>query len=175
MSKVIWFTGLSGSGKSTIAQELKTHLEKKNKTVLILDGDVIRNKITKHLGFNREDIKENNKQIATLANQLKTQHDFILIPVIAPYHEDRKMNREIIGKEYIEIFVHCPIEKCIERDVKGLYKKALNNEIKNFIGISKNNPYEPPNNSEITINTNTENLTKSMEKIIYFLDQDATR
>ncbi len=174
-STVIWFTGLSGSGKSALALELKKYLEQKSKTVAILDGDIIRSKLTKHLRFSREDIKENNKQIATVANEMKKEYQFILIPVIAPYREDREINRKIIGKEYIEIFVNCPIQKCIERDVKGLYQKALKGEIENFIGISKNNPYEPPLNPEITINTNTENITKSVEKIIYFLDQDAIK
>ncbi len=175
MSKVIWFTGLSGSGKSTIALEMKRELEKRNKKVEILDGDVIRNKLTTHLGFTREDIRENNRLIANLAKEMEPKYDYVLIPVISPYRQDREMNRKIIGKEYTEIFIHCPIEKCIERDVKGLYKKALKGEIKNFIGIDTNNPYEPPDSPELTIQTNSENITDSVKKIIFFLDQDTIK
>ncbi len=175
MSTVIWFTGLSGSGKSTIAQGLKVCLEKKNNTVLILDGDTIRSEKTKNLGFSREDIRTNNKIIAQIAVEKKKEYDYILVPVISPYREDREMARNIIGKNFIELFINCPIETCIEKDVKGLYKKALNGEIKDFIGIAETNPYESPIFPEITINTNTENVTKSIEKIIFFLDQDTIR
>ena len=169
ISTVIWFTGLSGSGKSTIALELKKNLEEKKKSVLILDGDTIRSKLTKHLGFSREEIRENNRLIANLAKEMQPSYDYILIPVISPYREDREMARNIIGNKFIELFVNCPIEKCIEKDVKGLYEKALKGEIINFIGIAETNPYEPPNFPEIEVNTIEQNIEETTQQIIYFL------
>ena len=151
MAIVLWFTGLSGSGKSTLAEALKRELESRGKTVEILDGDAVREKLHKNLGFSREDIRENNRLIAELA--AKSSAEIVLVPVISPYKEDRQMAREIIGGNFIELFIHAPLQECIQRDVKGLYRKALAGEIDNFIGISDANPYEEPLNPDLTINT----------------------
>ena len=167
MPTIIWLTGLSGSGKTTIAEALKTELGSRGKTVEILDGDAVREKHQVQLGFSREDIRINNKLIAELATQSTT--DFVLIAVISPYREDRTMAKKIIGKNLIEIFVNCPLEHCIQRDVKGLYQKALNGEIKNFIGIAESNPYEPPENPSLTVPTHQESLAESTKKIINYL------
>ncbi|HLC52092.1 MAG TPA: adenylyl-sulfate kinase [Candidatus Nanoarchaeia archaeon] len=166
MGKVVWFTGLSGSGKTTIALELKKQLENSGKIVEILDGDVVRETLHKNLGFSREDIRENNRLIAGLAKELSSKTDYILVPIISPYKEDRAMVRKIIGDDFIELFVNTPLQKCINRDVKGLYKKALAGEIDDFIGIAESNPYQPPNNPEIEIFTANQNLQDSVKQIL---------
>ena len=118
MGTVLWFTGLSGSGKSTLAEALCTHLETLNKKVSILDGDEIRKMHGSRHGFSREDIRENNQLIAQYAKEKSGSHDFVLVSVISPYAEDRANSKKIIGEGYLEIFVDCPIEICIERDTK---------------------------------------------------------
>ena len=180
MSLTIWFTGLSGSGKTTLALALKGRLEAQGKTVEMLDGDVVREKLHRNLGFSREDIRTNNCLIAELAK--KSTADFVLVPVISPYREDRKMARSIIidksidtsqqskNSHFIELFVNCPIGHCIKRDVKGLYQKALKGEITNFIGIAESNPYEPPDTPDFTVETHKESLAESTQKIIKFLE-----
>ena len=165
---VIWFTGLSGSGKTTIALALKQRLDAQGKKVLILDGDDVRAKINRRLGFSREDIKKNNRLIAEMAVQ-QANYDFILIPVISPYREDREMAKSIIGDSFVELFVNCPLQECIQRDVKGLYKKALSGEINNFIGVADSNPYEAPSAPDLEIKTNQMDLDRSMEMIFEFL------
>lgn len=170
-AKVIWFTGLSGSGKTTIAKELKKEYVLKGKRVEIIDGDVIRNTVNKKLGFSREDIKENNQIIAELCFNRRYDFDLILVPVISPYIEDRKMAKEIIGDDnFIELYISTPIEECIRRDIKGLYKKALNNEIDNMIGLSKKNTYEPPINPDFAIDTTDMSIDYIVSQIINFLE-----
>jgi len=167
--EVVWLTGLSGSGKSSLAKALKNYLEKEGKTVEIIDGDAVRKNLNKHLGFSREDIRENNRLIAELAKIKINEVDFILVPVVAPYKEDRQMIRDLIGPAYNEVFLNRPLEKCIEQDVKGLYKKALAGEIKDFIGISPSNPYEAPVNPDLEIKTQEIKTEEAVEKIINFL------
>lgn len=164
MRIVVWFTGLSGSGKSTIAEALKKKLQQQNKSVEILDGDVVRNTIHKKFSFSREDIRENNKLIAELAR--KSTVDIVLVPIISPYREDRMMAKSIIGKEFVEVFINCPLEQCIKKDVKGLYKKALAGEINDFIGIATSNPYEYPENPDIEIKTDVLSVDESVHKIL---------
>ena len=169
MTTVLWFTGLSGSGKTTIALALKERLEAQNKTVEMIDGDVVREKFHPTLGFSREDIRTNNRLIAELAKVSLT--DYVLVPIISPYREDRVMAKSIIGNTFLEIFIDCPLQKCIEKDVKGLYRKALQGEITNFIGIAESNPYESPENPALTIHTFQESLTESVSKVMHFLQQ----
>lgn len=167
--RVVWLTGLSGSGKSTLAEALKEQLKAAGKTAEIIDGDTVRKNLNKHLGFSREDICENNRLIAELAKIKISEADFVLAPVIAPYKEDRQMVRDLIGPAYLEIFINRPLEKCVERDVKGLYKKALAGEIKDFIGVSPSNPYEAPVKPDLEIKTQELNIEESVKKIIDFL------
>lgn len=167
--RVVWLTGLSGSGKSTLALALRARLGAAGKTAVIIDGDAVRENLNKHLGFNREDIRENNRLIAELAKAKISEVDFVLVPVVAPYLEDRQASRDIIGPAYHEIFLNCPLEKCIEQDTKGLYKKALAGEIKNFIGVSPSNPYEAPVNPDLEIKTQETETEEAVEKIINFL------
>ncbi len=168
MSLVVWFTGLSGAGKTTIALNLKEKLARDGLKVEILDGDVVRNTLHKKLGFSREDIRENNRLIANLAKEQLTKFDVILVPIISPYIEDRAMAKKIIGEDkFIELFVNTSLEKCMERDVKGLYKKALSGEINQFIGIQT--PYEPPLNPNLTIDTTQNDVEESVNSILFFL------
>ena len=134
--KVIWMTGLSGSGKSTIAQELAKTLVGRTNLVRILDGDKLRSTICKDLGFSEADRKENIRRAADLAKQLFNAGNTVIAALISPYAEDRQKVREMFEKgQFIEVYVDTPIEVCMQRDPKGLYAKAMNGEIKNFTGI----------------------------------------
>lgn len=169
-SVVIWFTGLSGSGKSTIAAKLKETLEAQGKQVAVIDGDDIRKEKHAHLGFSREDIRENNRLIAELALAKTRGSDIVLVPIISPYREDRAMARSIIGHRFIELFVNAPLETCIERDPKGLYKKALAGEFPNLIGLGESNPYEVPEAPDIEIKTAALSAGECADKIMNFFE-----
>lgn len=162
----IWFTGLSGSGKTTIAAKLQERFNHLGKKSVIIDGDAVRNTINKHLGFSREDIKENNRRIALLAKEKLTDVDFVLIPVIAPFKEDRLAARSVIGENFLEIFVDAPIAVCSERDPKGLYKKVFAGEIKNFIGFNNGIPYETPEKPDIHLKTHELTLDDCVNEIL---------
>jgi len=166
MGKVIWFTGLSGSGKTTIALELKKKLEDSGKKVEILDGDIVRDTLHKNLGFSREDIKENNRLIAELAKERAPSNDFVLVPIISPYKEDRVMVRSIVGENFKELFINASLDECIKRDVKGLYKKALAGEINNFIGVAESNPYERPDTPDLEIDTHNSSVGESVKDLV---------
>ena len=170
MSTVLWFTGLSGAGKTTIANSLKGKLEAMGKRVEVLDGDVVRETLHKNLGFTPEDIKENNRLIAELAKARMTEADVILVPIISPFKESRKLARETIGASFFEVFVNCPTEVVIDRDTKGLYGKAERGEIENLIGYHPEVPYEAPEHPDIEIKTNEFGLEDSVAKILSFLE-----
>ncbi len=164
---VIWFTGLSASGKSTIANALDVELNKRGLRTYILDGDNVRMGLNKDLGFSPESRKENIRRISEVAKLFADSGTIVMTAFISPYREDRKLAREVIGSDYVEVFVNTPVEECINRDPKGLYKKAIAGEIKGFTGIDA--PYEEPLNPEI----NLENLSieKSVEILINYLKQ----
>ena len=166
---VLWFTGLSGSGKTTIAHELENQLRALGKKVTIIDGDVVRSTISKRLGFSRADIKENNLTIAQLAKQAAVNNDFVIVPIISPYQEDRDMARSLIGPYFLEVFINCPIEECIKRDPKGLYQQALAGKIDNFIGLTPTSPYEVPINPDLELKTDNLKLDKSVSLALDFL------
>ena len=170
-STILWFTGLSGSGKTTIAENLKTKLEQQGKKVVILDGDVVRSTLHKNLGFSPEDIHENNRLLTILAKEKAKTADFVLLPIISPFIEDREKARTVIGKNFVEVFIDASLQECIQRDVKGHYKKALAGEIKNFIGIAKENPYERPTNPEITLETSKISIEDCVEKILKYINR----
>lgn len=157
--KVIWFTGLSGSGKSTIANALEVELHKQGKHTYLLDGDNIRQGLNKDLGFTDADRVENIRRIAEVAKLMMDAGLIVMTAFISPFKREREMARQLIGEEnFIEVFVDTPIEVCEERDPKGLYKKAREGKLPNFSGISS--PYEVPENPDIIIN-GTQNKTKS--------------
>jgi bifunctional enzyme CysN/CysC len=157
---VYWFTGLSGSGKSTIAQELTKSIPGS----VILDGDNVRTGLCKDLGFSLEDRKENLRRVAEVAKILSDNGIPVITSFITPLESDRQMVQEIIGEKYTEIYVKCSLEECERRDVKGLYAKARSGEIKQFTGISS--PFEEPKKAHITINTEKEQTDDPIQKIL---------
>ena len=164
----LWFTGLSGSGKSTISERVALRLQRKGLPVEVLDGDIVRTHLSKGLGFSREDRDENIKRVGFVC-QLLTRHGVIAVAsVISPYREAREYNRKQI-KHFVEVYTRCPVEICAQRDVKGLYQKAAAGEIKGFTGVD--DPYEPPLNPEIVCRTDTESVEESVEKVIQKLEE----
>jgi ATP sulfurylase/adenylyl-sulfate kinase len=163
---VIWLTGLSGAGKSTIADALKTRLELHGHQVQILDGDLVRAGLCAGLGFSREDRDENIRRIAVVADLLSRNGVTVIVAAISPYREARDLARAQIGR-FVEVLVDCTIAELVRRDVKGLYAKALAGEIKAFTGIS--DPYEPPLAPEIRVDTGTQTVDESVEFILAFL------
>ena len=151
--KVLWFTGLSGSGKSTLANSLDEKLNSKKYNTYILDGDNVRMGLNKDLGFSPEDRKENIRRISEVAKLFADSGKIVMTAFISPYSDDRNEARKLIAEDFIEIFVNTPIDECIQRDPKGLYKKALSGEIKGFTGIDA--PYQEPQNPEIEIKNMT--------------------
>lgn len=167
-SLVIWFTGLSGSGKSTIANHLEWRLFDMGIQTYSLDGDNIRSGLNKDLSFTKEDRHENNRRIAEVSKLFMDAGMVTITAFISPLKQDRKLARQIIGpQDFIEIYVNTPLEVCEERDVKGFYKKARQGEIDNFTGISS--PYEEPEDPDIEINTERESVEDSVNKILDFL------
>lgn len=159
----LWFTGLSGSGKSTIAERVAFKLERMGKAIEVLDGDVVRTNLSKGLSFSREDRDENIRRVGFVC-QLLTRHGVIAIAsVISPYREARDFNRQRI-KDFVEVYTRCPVEVCAERDLKGLYQKAKAGEIKGFTGVD--DPYEPPLNAEVVCHTDKESIEESVEKVL---------
>ncbi len=166
---VLWFTGLSGSGKTTLAEALCHELRRQKKSVKIIDGDVVRNTLHKNLTFTAEDIKENNHRIAILCEQSIGKYDFILVPVISPFLESRAHARELLAPHFVEVYVRCNLQECIRRDVKGLYQKALAGLVEHFIGIDPQTPYEEPVSPDIVVDTQNENVEKSVSKIVGYI------
>lgn len=159
----LWFTGLSGAGKTTISHVVAEVLKSQHRNVEVLDGDIVRLNLTKGLGFSKEDRDENIRRIGFVA-QLLTRNDVIVVvSAISPYREIREEVRGKIG-DFVEVFVNAPLDVCEGRDVKGLYAKARSGEIKQFTGIS--DPYEPPLNPEVECRTDLETLEESVAKVI---------
>jgi adenylylsulfate kinase len=167
-SFVLWFTGLSGSGKSTIANKLEETLYENHFQTYTLDGDNIRRGINKGLSFTPQDRQENLRRIGEIAKIFVDAGVVTIASFVSPLEVDRKLVRDIVGKEdFIEIFVDTSLEECERRDVKGLYKKARAGEIKNFTGIDS--PYENPLNPDIIIKTEFETEAEAVQKIISFV------
>ncbi len=159
----IWLTGLSGAGKSTIAQLLEKRLKEYGMKVEVLDGDIVRTHLSKGLGFSREDRDTNIKRIAFVCSLLTRNGVISISAVISPYREVREWARHEIGN-FIEVYVDCPIEVCRQRDVKGLYKLADEGKIKNFTGVD--DPYEKPEHAELVVKTDRETVEESVARII---------
>ena len=178
----IWLTGLSGAGKTTICQAVEKELQIRGYKIEVLDGDLVRQTLTKGLGFSKEDRQENIRRIGFVAhlltrNDVKSAtgdsprgelHVIVLVSVISPYTEIRQQMRQLIGN-FIEVYVNTPLEVCEQRDVKGLYKKARNGEIKNFTGID--DPYEIPDNPDVECNTVQESIAQSATKVLNKLQE----
>ncbi|MCF8219285.1 MAG: adenylyl-sulfate kinase [Bacteroidales bacterium] len=172
-ARAIWLTGLSGSGKSTIAASMERALSKRNFLTQVLDGDNIRAGINNNLGFSDEDRTENIRRIAEI-NKLFVNCGIITInSFISPTKNIRDMARKIIGEDnFIEVYVNAPIEVCEQRDTKGLYKRARRGEIQNFTGIDA--PFDPPENPDIELKTNIESIEESIEKTLRIILPEIT-
>lgn len=167
----VWFTGLSGAGKTTLAQLIINELTTSELRVELLDGDEIRTNLSRGLGFSKEDRDINIRRIGYVARLLSRNGIGVIASAISPYRNVRDEVRQSItsaGAEFIEVYVKCPIDVLAERDVKGLYKKALAGEIKEFTGVS--DPYEEPLNPEVIVETDRESLEESANKIIAALE-----
>ncbi len=166
---VVWFTGLSGSGKTTLAVALEKELRARGmRFVQRLDGDVVRQDLTRDLGFSKEDRDENIRRVTFVAELLSKNGVATTCSFISPYREARENARKRCHN-FIEVYVECPIDTLIERDPKGLYKKALAGEITGFTGID--DPYEPPEDAEIVVHTDKETVEESLGKILAYLEE----
>ena len=164
----LWFTGLSGSGKTTVSQLVEEELRRRGQKVESLDGDIVRTHLSKGLGFSKEDRDTNIKRIAFVCELLTRNEVVAIAAAISPYRAIRDYAREQIG-DFVEIFVSCPLDVCISRDVKGLYQKAIAGEIANFTGVS--DPYEDPLKPEIVLNTAEESPEESAAKVLRKLEE----
>ncbi len=163
----LWFTGLSGAGKSTISTLVRQELQRRGLRVELLDGDVVRTNLSKGLGFSKEDRDENVRRIGFVCQLLSRNGVAAIAAVISPYRAIRDELRAKIGN-FVEVYVECPLETLIERDVKGLYKKALAGEIANFTGVS--DPYEPPLSPDVVVRTGEQTPEQSVAAIMARLE-----
>jgi adenylylsulfate kinase len=161
-----WLTGLSGAGKSTIATTLLTNLNMIGIACEVLDGDVIRKHLSSDLGFSAKDRETNVLRVAYICSLLNKHGINTVVALISPCSDTRNKVRNLL-KNFIEVYVDCPLDECIKRDVKGLYQKALAGEILNFTGVSS--PYTPPEHPEIILETSEENVSQSVQKILEYL------
>jgi adenylylsulfate kinase len=165
----LWFTGLSGAGKTTVSKVVEEELRQRRHRLEILDGDVVRENLSKGLGFSKEDRDTNIRRIAFVADLLSRNGVPVITAAISPYRELRDEAREHMGPRFIEVFVKASVEVCAERDVKGLYEKAFKGEIKEFTGVS--DPYEEPLSPEITLDTENESPEESAGRLIALLEE----
>jgi adenylylsulfate kinase len=166
---VLWFTGLSGSGKSTIAHAVESLLFEKGCRTYVLDGDNIRHGLNKNLGFSPEDRTENIRRIGEVAHLFAEAGVIALTAFISPYRADRDSARKISGEDFIEVYVKCDLDVCESRDTKGLYKKARAGEVKEFTGISA--PYEEPLQPELIVDTANETVDESAFRVLALLKE----
>lgn len=165
----IWFTGLSGAGKTTISHIVSDELTERGSKLEILDGDVVRENLSKGLGFSKEDRDTNIRRIAFVADLLSRNDVPVITAAISPYRDIRDEARAMMGDRFIEVYVEASVDACAERDVKGLYKKAFAGEIKEFTGVS--DPYEEPLNPEVVLKTEEESPEESAAKLIAYLEE----
>ena len=165
----LWMTGLSGAGKSTISDVIVAEFERRGVPLEVLDGDVVRENLSKGLGFSKEDRDTNIRRIAFVADLLSRNGVPVITAAISPYKEIRDEARQLMGDRFIEVFVKASVDTCAERDVKGLYAKAFAGEIKEFTGVS--DPYEEPENPEFVCDTENESPEESAQKLLAYLEE----
>jgi len=167
-SVILWFTGLSGAGKSTLAHAIEEKLHQLNCRTYVLDGDNVRHGLCGDLGFSDQDRQENIRRIGELAKLMLEAGVISLTAFISPFEKERQLARKLVPHgDFLEIYCHCDLDICEQRDVKGLYKKARAGDIKHFTGISS--PYEVPKNPEIKINTGKDSLDSCVDQVISLL------
>jgi adenylylsulfate kinase len=164
----LWFTGLSGSGKTTITTHLVRELRRRGSKLEVLDGDIVRENLSKGLGFSKEDRDTNIRRIAFVADLLSRNGVGVITAAISPYAEIRDEAHEMMGDRFLEVYVKASVETCAERDVKGLYEKAFKGEIKEFTGVS--DPYEAPENPALVLDTENETPEESAQKVIALVE-----
>jgi adenylyl-sulfate kinase len=160
----LWFTGLSGAGKSTLANAVAEALAGSGRRIEVLDGDEVRTNLSKGLGFSREDRDTNIRRIGFVARLLSRNGVVAITAAISPYRDTRDEVRRAHEARFVEVYVECPLEALVKRDVKGLYAKALRNEIAHFTGVS--DPYEPPSNPEVVVRSDQESVDESLSRIL---------
>ena len=167
----LWFTGLSGAGKSTIAEIVGARLEEAGRTVEYLDGDVVRTRLSKGLGFSKEDRDTNIERIGWVASRLTRHGAAVVVSAISPYEETRRKARGMVEEfgTFVEVYVEASVKTCAERDVKGLYEKAFSGEIKEFTGVS--DPYEAPTSPQLVVNTEGETPEESAQSVVDKLEE----
>lgn len=165
---VLWFTGLSGSGKSTLSRMIESELRQRGCKVEVLDGDEVRENLSKGLGFSKEDRDTNIRRIGYVAKLLSRNGAIAITAAISPYAEVRGQVRSMC-RDFVEVYTECSIEELTRRDVKGLYAKALAGEIKNFTGIS--DPYEAPDSPEVQVNSESQSEEESLARILAYLEE----
>jgi adenylylsulfate kinase len=167
----LWFTGLSGAGKSTIANLVGPELEERGLQVEYLDGDVVRTHLSKGLGFSKEDRDTNIERIGWVASRLTRHGAAVLVSAISPYHETRHKARTMVEQfgPFVEVYVQASVDACAERDVKGLYAKAFTGEIPEFTGVS--DPYEPPLRAQLVLNTEEQSPEESARRVLAKLEE----
>jgi len=167
---VLWLTGLPCSGKTTVSKEIEKYFQNKNVPIQRLDGDVVRTTISNDLGFSKGDRDKNIERLSYVAQMLADNGVNVVMAFVSPYKDMRNFARELIGENFIEVYVNTDIAKCIERDVKGMYAKAQRGEIKDFTGVQ--DPFEAPEHPEITIYTEQETPQESAQKIIDYIQKN---
>lgn len=158
---IVWFTGLSGSGKSTVAAGVRSRLAAAGWIVHVLDGDAVRTAYTRPLGFSRADVGENNRRIAERCAALRGDADVILVPIIAPYADARAAARALLAPDFLEVYCNAGLACVVARDAKGLYMRAAAGAIPDMIGYSPEHPYEPPSTPDLTLHTGTATVGQS--------------
>lgn len=167
----VWFTGLSGAGKTTVANRLASVLRERGLGVEVLDGDVVRTNLSKGLGFSKEDRDTNIRRIGFVAQLLSRNGVAVIVAAISPYRDIRNEAREAIGDDgagFVEVYAKCSIDELLRRDVKGLYEKAIRGEIANFTGVS--DPYEEPVSAEVVFDSELEEENESLERVLAHLE-----
>ncbi len=166
---VVWFTGLSGSGKSTIARGAMAALERRGRRVRLLDGDAIRSSLHVDLGFTPDDIRETGRRVVDLCRDSCDEYDYVFVTVISPFAESRRYGRRALEPRFAEIYINASVDECARRDVKGLYWKARQGDVENFIGVSPSTPYEPPITPDLEIQTEQMTIDASVDLLLGFL------
>lgn len=164
----IWFTGLPCCGKTTIANQVAVILKQRSYLVEQLDGDIIRQNFSSDLSFSKKDRDENIKRATFLAKMLSRNNIVVLASFVSPYRKQRRRARKEI-KNFVEVYVRCPVKICMKRDVKGMYKKALEGKIQHFTGVD--DPYEEPENPELIVDTDIESVQESVEKVLQKIEE----